>query len=124
MEMAYRERWKAEIAEMKRILGAFDLKEECKWGKPTYTLDGTNVVILQGFKTYFALGFFQGALLKDRKRVLVQLGQTQAGRVMKFASVREIVDAESTIVAYRASAQLPLSFQRGKAARDARRPKL
>jgi uncharacterized protein YdeI (YjbR/CyaY-like superfamily) len=55
MEMAYRERWKAEIAEMQRILASFALTEECKWGKPTYTLDGKNVVIVQGFKEYFSL---------------------------------------------------------------------
>jgi uncharacterized protein YdeI (YjbR/CyaY-like superfamily) len=85
---------------MRRVLAAFALKEECKWGKPTYTLDGKNVVILQGFKEYFALGFFQGALLKDPKKLLVQLGQTQAGRVMKFTSVREIVSREATIKAY------------------------
>jgi uncharacterized protein YdeI (YjbR/CyaY-like superfamily) len=72
MEMAYRERWEAEVAEMRRVLGGFAMKEECKWGKPTYTVDGKNVVIIQGFKEYFALGFFQGALLKDPKRVLVQ----------------------------------------------------
>jgi len=35
MEMAYRERWQAEIAELQRILSGFDLKEECKWGKET-----------------------------------------------------------------------------------------
>jgi len=34
MEMAYRERWKAEIAEMRRVLAGFAMKEECKWGKP------------------------------------------------------------------------------------------
>ena len=90
MKMAYRERWEAEIAEMRRILASFALKEECKWGKPTYTVDEKNVVILQGFKDYFALGFFQGALLKDPKNLLVQLGRTQAGRVMKFTNVREI----------------------------------
>src|SRR5579864_4104672 len=84
MEMAYRERWEAEIAEMRRILAGFEMKEECKWGKPTYTVAGKNVVILQGFKEYFALGFFQGALLKDLKKVLAQLGQVHAGRVMKF----------------------------------------
>ena len=61
MEMAYRERWEAEIAEMRRVLGGLAMKEECKWGKPTYTVDGKNVVIMQGFKEYFALGFFQGA---------------------------------------------------------------
>ena len=58
------------------------------------------VVILQGFKEYFALGFFQGALLKDAKKLLVQLGQTQAGRVMKFTSAQEIAASAATIKAY------------------------
>jgi uncharacterized protein YdeI (YjbR/CyaY-like superfamily) len=100
MEMAYRARWKAEIAEMRRVLAGFAMKEECKWGKPTYTVDGKNVVIMQGFKEYFALGFFQGALLKDPKKLLVQLGQVQAGRVMKFTSARDIAARAPTIKAY------------------------
>jgi uncharacterized protein YdeI (YjbR/CyaY-like superfamily) len=100
MEMAYRERWAAEMAEMRRVLAGLAMKEECKWGKPTYTVDGKNIVILQGFKEYFALGFFQGALLKDPKKVLVQLGQVQAGRVMKFTSVKEIAAKAATIKAY------------------------
>jgi len=100
MEMAYRERWTAEIAEMRRVLGGFAMKEECKWGKPTFTVDGKNVVIMQGFKEYFALGFFQGALLKDPKKVLVQLGQVQAGRVMKFTSAQDIRAKATTIKAY------------------------
>src|SRR6201997_5716516 len=90
MEMAYREQWEAEIAEMRRVLAGFAMKEECKWGKPTYTVDGKNIVIMQGFKEHFGLGFFQGALLKDPKKVLVQLGQVHAGRMMKFTSVRDI----------------------------------
>ncbi|MGA1984400.1 MAG: YdeI/OmpD-associated family protein [Acidobacteriaceae bacterium] len=100
MEMAYRERWEAEIDEMRRVLAGLAMQEECKWGKPTYTMDGKNIVILQGFKEYFALGFFQGALLKDEKKLLVQLGQTQAGRVMKFTSVAEIAAKAATIRAY------------------------
>lgn len=100
MEMAYRGRWEAEIAEMRRVLGGLGMTEECKWGKPTYTVDGKNVVIIQGFKEYLGLGFFQGALLKDSKQVLVQLGQVQAGRVMKFTSAREIKAKAATIKAY------------------------
>jgi uncharacterized protein YdeI (YjbR/CyaY-like superfamily) len=100
MEMAYRERWEAEIAEMRRVLAGFPMKEECKWGKPTYTVDGKNIVIMQGFKEYFGLGFFQGALLKDPKKVLVQLGQVHAGRVMKFTSVKDITAKAATIRAY------------------------
>jgi len=100
MEMAYRDRWKAEIAAMRRVLAGLAMTEECKWGKPTYTVDGKNIVIMQGFKEYFALGFFQGALLKDPKKVLVQLGQVQAGRVMKFTSAKEITANAATIKAY------------------------
>jgi uncharacterized protein YdeI (YjbR/CyaY-like superfamily) len=100
MEMAYRERWEAEIAEMRRVLAGLAMKEERKWGQPTYTVDGKNIVIVQGFKEYFGLGFFQGALLKDPKKVLVQLGQTHAGRVMKFTSVKDIKAKAAAIKAY------------------------
>src|SRR5690349_6243346 len=100
MEMAYREQWRAEIAELQRILSGFDLREERKWGKPCYTMDGRNVVIIQGFKEYCALGFFQGALLKDPKKLLVQLGQVQAARVMKFTNAKEIAANAATIKGY------------------------
>ena len=76
------------------------MTEERKWGKPTYTVDGKNIVIIQGFKEYFALGFFQGALLKDPKKLLVQLGQMQAARVMKFTSAKEIAAKAATIKTY------------------------
>ena len=100
MEMAYRERWQAEIAAMQRVLAGLGMTEECKWGKPTYTLEGKNIVIIQGFKEYCALGFCHGALLKDPKNVLVQLGQTHAGRVMKFTSAKDVRARAATIKAY------------------------
>ena len=100
MELPYQERWAPEIAEMRRVLAGLAMKEERKWGKPTYTMDGKNIVILQGLKEYFALGFFQGALLKDPRKLLVQLGQVQARRVMKFTSVQEIAAKATTIKAY------------------------
>jgi uncharacterized protein YdeI (YjbR/CyaY-like superfamily) len=100
MEMEYRERWEKEIVRMRQVLAGLPLKEERKWGKPTYTVDGKNVVIMQGFKDYFALGFFQGALLKDPKKMLVQLGKVQAGRVMKFSSAKDIAAKAATIKAY------------------------
>jgi uncharacterized protein YdeI (YjbR/CyaY-like superfamily) len=100
MDMAYRDRWQAEIAAMRAILAELPLREERKWGKPCFTQDGKNIVIAHGFKDYFALGFFQGALLRDPKQLLVQLGQVQAGRVMKFKSAKEITAKASTIRAY------------------------
>ncbi len=85
---------------MRRVLAGFAMKEECKWGKPTYTVDGKNIVIMQGFKEYFGLGFFEGALLKDPRKVLAQLGQVHAGRVMKFTSAKDITARAATIKAY------------------------
>lgn len=100
MEMAYRDRWQAEVSALEKIVASFDLTVETKWGKPCYTLNGANVLIIQGFKEYCALGFFQGALLKDPKKLLVQLGSVQAARVMKFTSVTEIAAKTTTIKAY------------------------
>ena len=100
MEMAYRGKWQAEIEAARAILADLPLTEERKWGKPCFTQDGNNIVILQGFKDYFALGFFKGALLRDPRKLLVQLGQTQALRVMKFASAKQIAARSSTIKAY------------------------
>ena len=65
------------------------MREECKWGKPTYPWTGRRRHSA-GLQRVLALGFFQGALLKDPKKVLVQLGQVQAGRVMKFTSAKDI----------------------------------
>jgi uncharacterized protein YdeI (YjbR/CyaY-like superfamily) len=100
MKMAYREQWEAEIEELRRVLAELPLKEECKWGKPCFTLEGRNIVLIQGFKEYCSLLFFQGALLKDEKKLLVQLGQTQAARVMKFGSAKEIAAKAAAIKAY------------------------
>lgn len=100
MEMAYRERWQAEIAALQGILSGFDLRVERKWGKPCFTVNGKNVVIIQGFKEYCGLGFFQGALLSDPQKLLVRLGQVQAARVMKFTSAEEIAAKATTIKAY------------------------
>ena len=100
MDMAYRERWSPEIAAMRRVLAGLGMTEHRKWGKPTYTAGGRNIVILQGFKDYFALMFFQGALLKDPKKLLVRLGQTHAARVMKFTRAEGITARAKTIRSY------------------------
>lgn len=100
MDIAYEDRWRAETAALKAILSGFALREERKWGKPCYTLDGQNIVVIQGFKDYCALGFVQGALLKDPKKLLVQLGRVQAGRVMKFTGAKQIAAQSATIKSY------------------------
>jgi uncharacterized protein YdeI (YjbR/CyaY-like superfamily) len=95
------ERWREEMRRLRAIILRFPLAEELKWGKPCYTLEGKNVVIIIGFKDSCALMFCKGALLKDTKGLLLKPGEnTQAGRWIKFTSVREIAEREPLLKAY------------------------
>jgi uncharacterized protein YdeI (YjbR/CyaY-like superfamily) len=77
------------------------LTEELKWGKPCYTYQTSNLVLIHGFKGYCALLFFKGALLKDPSGILIQQTENvQAARQIRFTNVREIVEMERTLKAY------------------------
>jgi uncharacterized protein YdeI (YjbR/CyaY-like superfamily) len=94
-------RWQKEIGKLRKIALDCGLTEELKWRAPCYTSGGKNVVIIQGFKEYCALMFFKGALLKDPEGILVRPGEnTQAGRQIRFTSVREIVERGPSLRAY------------------------
>ncbi len=84
--------WREELTALREILRATPLAETVKWGAPTYTHQGKNVVGIGGFKSYFGLWFFQGALLEDADGVLVnaQEGRTKAMRQWRMASAEEI----------------------------------
>jgi uncharacterized protein YdeI (YjbR/CyaY-like superfamily) len=93
--------WKAESEKLREMILEFRLTEELKWGKPCYSFDKGNVVLIHGFKGYCALLFFKGALLKDAKGVLIQQTENvQAARQIRFTNVKEIVGMESTLKAY------------------------
>jgi uncharacterized protein YdeI (YjbR/CyaY-like superfamily) len=94
-------KWQEESEKLRKIILDCGLTEELKWGKPCYTFQDSNIVIIQGFKEYCALMFFKGALLKDVKGILVKPGQrTQAGRQIRFTHVHEIDEMEPTLKAY------------------------
>jgi len=94
-------KWRAEFEKLRRIILDCPLTEEMKWGKPCYTLQKSNIVLIHGFKEYCALLFFKGALLKDANRILIQQTENvQAARQIRFANVREIVELEPILKAY------------------------
>jgi uncharacterized protein YdeI (YjbR/CyaY-like superfamily) len=58
-----------------------ELEETIKWSIPCYVFNNKNIVVIQAFKTHCDLGFFNGILLKDEKKILIKVGEhTQAGR--------------------------------------------
>ncbi len=94
-------KWQEEMEKLRPIILDCGLTEELKWGKPCYTFQGKNIVIIQGFKEYCALLFFKGALLNNAKGILVKTGEhTQAGRQVRFTDVRKIVELEPVLKAY------------------------
>jgi len=98
------ERWPEESQKLRTILIGFPLIEELKWGEPCYTFQGINVVLIGGFKEYCTLLFFKGALMADPHDILVAPGKTQAGRQIRFTSLRGIVAMESVVKTYIAEA--------------------
>jgi uncharacterized protein YdeI (YjbR/CyaY-like superfamily) len=98
------EKWPAESQQLRTILLGFPLDEELKWGQPCYTFQGKDVVVIGGFKEYCALLFFKGALMADPRGILVAPGKVQAGRQIRFTSLRQIVAMKSVVKTYIAEA--------------------
>lgn len=93
--------WREEFEKLRTIILDCPLAEELKWGKPCYTFQNSNIVLMHGFKEYCALLFPKGVLLKDPKGVLVQQTENvQAARQIRFTNVREIVKLEPVLKAY------------------------
>ena len=93
--------WQKEMEKLRMILLDCGLIEELKWGKPCYQFQKTNIVVIQGFKEYFALLFLKGVLLHDPNGILVKTGEnTRVGRQIRFANTREIVKMEPVLKTY------------------------
>ncbi len=93
--------WTAELKYLRRLVLECGLTEEQKWGVPTYTHNGTNLVMVAAFKDNCTLSFFKGALLKDDHQILEKPGEnTQSGRVVRFTNVKQIAKLESVLKSY------------------------
>ena len=93
--------WQEEFKKLRTVILDFELAEELKWGKPCYSVQNSNIVLIHGFKEYCALLFFKGALLKDARGILIQQTENvQAARQIRFTNVREIVEKEAILKAY------------------------
>ncbi|WP_422005957.1 YdeI/OmpD-associated family protein [Roseivirga pacifica] len=93
--------WQGAYRALRNIAQETGLQEELKWGKPCYTHKGANVFLIHGFKTYCAILFHKGALLKDPDNILVQQTENvQAARQLRFTSTEQIAAMRDTIKSY------------------------
>ena len=94
-------RWQEEMTKLRQIALDCQLTENIKWGKPCYTYNDSNVIIIHGFKEYCALLFLKGALLADSEKILLQQTENvQAARQIRFTNLQDIVKLENAIKAY------------------------
>ena len=93
--------WQEAYAKLRSIPLACGLTEELKWGKPCYTFDGNNILLIHGFKNYCAYLFPKGVLLKDPEGILVQQTKNvQSARQIRFTSVQEIEELAPVLTVY------------------------
>jgi uncharacterized protein YdeI (YjbR/CyaY-like superfamily) len=95
------EKWQEEFKKLRKIILACDLSEELKWGVPCYTFQGSNIVLVHGFKEYCAILFVKGALLQDARGLLIQQTENvQAARQIRFTHASEIAALEPVLKDY------------------------
>ena len=84
--------FKKEVSRLISIVRQSELEETIKWGMPVYCYKKKNVLGLGEFKSYFGLWFFEGALLTDNEKVLInaQEGRTQAMRQYRLKTMDDI----------------------------------
>ena len=93
--------WQEEYKTLRTILLGCGLTEELKWGCPCYQSEGSNIILIHGFKDYCALLFMKGALLKDPLDILVQQTQNvQAARQIRFANLADINQHQEALASY------------------------
>lgn len=94
-------KWPDEMATLRPILLRAGLTEAIKWGKPTFSHEGKNIVIFQEMKDFLALMFFKGALLPDPDGVLESQGPNSRSALrMCFRSVADVKRLAKTVQSY------------------------
>ncbi len=88
------EKWREQIIHLRNLLNSCGLKEELKWGTPSYSINGKLIIGIAGFKNHFCLWFHQGVFLKDKEKKLInaQEGVTKALRQWRFEESDQIED--------------------------------
>ena len=70
--MSRSKKWQEELKKLRTIILDTQLTEELKWGRPCYTFQKSNIVLMHVFREYCALLFFKGALLNDANGILIK----------------------------------------------------
>ena len=90
--------WTDILEFLRQLILETELQEERKWGVPTYTINGKNVVMLGVFKDSCVLSFIKGQFLPDPKGMLALPGpNSREGRILRFTQLNQATLLENDI---------------------------
>ncbi len=90
--------WTDILEFLRQLILETELQEERKWGVPTYTINGKNVVMLGVLKDSCVLSFIKGQLLPDSKGLLELPGPNSiGGRILRFTQLNQATELEKEI---------------------------
>jgi len=90
--------WTDILEFLRQLILETELQEERKWGVPTYTINGKNVVMLGVLKDSCVLSFIKGQLLPDPKGILALPGpNSREGRILRFTQLNQASTLENEI---------------------------
>ena len=93
--------WTDILEFLRQLILETELQEERKWGVPTYTLNGKNVVMLGVFKDSCVLSFIKGQLIPDPQGLLELPGpNSREGRILRFTKLSQATLLEKDIRYY------------------------
>ena len=86
---------------LREIILSCNLTENWKWYKPCYTLNDKNVLLIHGFKDYYAILFLKGVLMQDPDNLLIsQTEYVQSARQIRFTKPEELTKQKEIIREY------------------------
>ena len=91
-----------EINALRDMFLGLNLQEELKWGSPSYLYKGKLLFGIASFKAHYGVWFFQGGLLKDdhKKLVNAQEGKTVAMRQWRMENMDDLISNKRLIEEY------------------------
>ena len=93
--------WTPILETLRQFLLETELVEDRKWGVPTYTLEGKNVILLYAFKDSCNVSFMKGSLMKDPMGILEKPGpNSHVARFLRFTQEEEVERLSSTLKSY------------------------
>lgn len=94
-------RWADGLQALRRICRDAGLTETAKWGHPTYTHAGRNIVLIGALRGDFRLVFFNAALMQDPERLLQRQGaNTRHPDMLMFTDAAQVLARATVISAY------------------------